>query len=108
MSAENRPHSPHENRPPESGVGPATSPDVELEFQSPSRTEPESELHFQIERTKLQTRVTALERALETSERQRTEIVTQYERLLEERTDEDDATGDETAGLVARLLGCWR
>ncbi|SDR30925.1 hypothetical protein [Natronobacterium texcoconense] len=107
MSAEQRPPSPSENRPRESSAGPEPSTDVELEFQpadeTPTRTD--AELHSRIERTKLQARVTALERALETREHQRAEIVTQYERILEERTDE---TEDETAGLLARLLERWR
>lgn len=76
-------------------------------------------LSHRIERTKLQTRVSALERALETSESRQHEIVTQYERLLAERTADADAdlvgqqrrsadngTGDD--GLLMRLLERWR
>lgn len=104
MSAEQQPHSPHENRPPESSVGPEVSTDVEpaSSDETSLRTD---DLHSRIERTKLQTRVTALEWALETRERQRAEIVTQYERLLEERTDEGEDV--EAESLLSRLLERW-
>ncbi|RKD93771.1 hypothetical protein [Halopiger aswanensis] len=75
---------------------------------------PEPPLSHRIEQTKLEARVTALERALETSEYRQQEIVTQYERLLAERTDEttrDDSSTDaatEDNGLLKRLLERWR
>lgn len=104
-----------------------TDADIELEFESPvatraqsaddSRTatqgaELDTPLAHRIERTKLQTQVTALERALETSEYRQYEIVTQYERLLAERTDDgaegEDTTASHPDGLLYRLLERWR
>ncbi|WP_459810655.1 hypothetical protein [Halopiger thermotolerans] len=110
--------------------GPAAT-DVELEFRSSAAstdlhssarspaasdatTGPEPPLSHRIEQTKLRARVTALERALETSESRQREIVAQYERLLAERTDEApsaDASQDSTDandGLLHRLLERWR
>lgn len=86
----------------EDGQGLAIESTSEL-GQETVRSEPA--LHARIERTKLQAKVRALERTLETSERQRAAIVTQYERLLEERMDEVDAS---ETGLLSRLLERWR
>lgn len=91
-------------------VGPADSAG-----RTPSAATADPSLAHRIERTKLQTRVTALERALETSEYRQHEIRTQYERLLAERTAEAPNTdgasnegGDDTDGLLYRLLERWR
>ena len=96
---------------------PASAPDIELEFRSPlestlSRTDDadglttELVLSHRIERTKLQSQIAALERELQASEHRRTQIITQYERLLEERTTEQEQTRDECSqsGLLGRLF----
>ncbi|OVE84009.1 hypothetical protein B2G88_13925 [Natronolimnobius baerhuensis] len=76
--------------------------------------ESDAPLAHRIERTKLQTQVTALERTLKTSEERQYDLITQYERLLAERTDDttqDDNTmsnKNETDGLLCRLLKYWR
>ena len=88
----------------------ATATAGAVRTKSPAAADP---LSHRIERTKLQARVTALERALETSEYRQHEIRTQYERLLAERTEaaRDDggsADEDERDGLLYRLLERWR
>ncbi|AXR79797.1 hypothetical protein [Natrarchaeobaculum sulfurireducens] len=96
---------------------PAPAPDIDLEFRSPLesallRTDDPDEvptelvLSHRIERTKLQSQIAALERELQASEHRRTQIITQYERLLEERTTEQERTRDECSksGLLGRLF----
>ncbi|AEH36018.1 hypothetical protein [Halopiger xanaduensis] len=131
MSADQRPSQTPEPQTNREQTG-AAATDVELEFRSSaasteahsnasstpaaapdSTTAREPPLSHRIERTALRARVTALERALETSESRQQEIVTQYERVLAERTDETQdgsSTGSADAddGLLRRLLERWR
>ncbi|WP_049924249.1 hypothetical protein [Halopiger djelfimassiliensis] len=90
-------------------------PDVELAFEpigSSVRSDRDasrstSTLPARIERRRLRARIAALEHALETSERRRQAILTQYERLLDER--ENDIEREETSGrIVDRLFDRWR
>ncbi|MXV62818.1 hypothetical protein GS429_12225 [Natronorubrum sp. JWXQ-INN-674] len=63
-----------------------------------------------MERTRLRMQVAALERALETSERQRQSVIDRYERLLAERDDShrDLSTGERRTGSsLRRLLTGW-
>jgi len=96
----------------------AARPGLELERHAPleaSRSSPddagdpttERVLSHRIERTKLQTRIAALEQELEASERRQKQLVTQYERVLEERTAEAERHRPEQSGsrLLSRLLG---
>lgn len=130
MSAEQRPPTTRYYRPHPSPEGPTregtaeTDPDdtdaaddeYEFRFRSSasptatSRSTDDPHLPTCIERVELRSRVIALERALETSERRRQAIITQYERLLEERTGADDSSADagRARTLAARLLERWR
>ena len=96
----------------------ATRPGLELEFRAPLEAtrsspddagEPATELvlSHRIERTKLQTQIAALEQELKASERRRTQLVTQYERLLEERTAEAERNRIDRSRprLLRRLFG---
>ncbi len=69
----------------------------------------EPPLAYRIERTRLRTRIAALERAVETSERRRQEVIDQYERVLRNRDETNDVTvPSEPAGplaLLSRLIG---
>ncbi|SFC25896.1 hypothetical protein SAMN05444422_106105 [Halobiforma haloterrestris] len=104
--------------------------EYEYRFRSPeassrsprSRSPDDTDLSTRIERARLQSRVTALERALTTSERRRRSVITQYERLLEDRTEALEGAGtrdhdgdsnrdrdrDRDPGLLGRLLERWR
>ncbi|APW97014.1 hypothetical protein CHINAEXTREME_04165 [Halobiforma lacisalsi AJ5] len=85
----------------------------EMSSRSPrSRSPDDTDLSTRIERARLQSRVTALERALTTSERRRRAVITQYERLLEDRTEALEESGDcdrdRDPSLLRRLLERWR
>ena len=71
-------------------------------------TPAEPPLHARIERTQLRLQVTALERALETSERRRQTVIDRYEHLLAEReaaTNESSTSESQPESSLKRLLG---
>ncbi|WP_408959834.1 hypothetical protein [Natrinema sp. 74] len=117
MSAEQRGYTPVtaiDERSRITSIGP--TPGTDSRFESPFRRSStvdagrfELPLTYRIERTRLRARVAALERAVETSEQRRQDVIDQYERLLADR---DDADGPERSGpasrsrpLLSRLIG---
>ncbi|PCR91630.1 hypothetical protein [Natrinema ejinorense] len=75
----------------------------------PSGSEPrEPPLSYRIERTRLRTRIAALEDALATSRTRRQAVVDQYERVLSDRDDSNDpslaSSDSRSRSLLARLL----
>ncbi|SEQ86658.1 hypothetical protein [Natrinema salaciae] len=65
-------------------------------------------LSYRIERTQLRVRITALERALETSENRRQAVIDRYERLLADRDEVAESTAaaeEEPQTLLERLIG---
>ncbi|ELY64881.1 hypothetical protein [Natrinema versiforme] len=68
----------------------------------------DSPLSSRIERTRLRTRIAALECALETSERRRQAVIDRYERLLADRDDSTDSPSElsdsQSQSLLARLI----
>ncbi len=74
-------------------------------FSDSGRLEPP--LAYRIERTRLRARVAALERAVETSEQRRQDIIEQYERLLADRDHVDSVSesSGESSPLLSRLIG---
>ena len=67
-------------------------------------TQTEPPLPYRIERTRHRARITALERELAASERRQQSIVTQYERLLEDRSADVESTRSQDRSFLERLF----
>ncbi|WP_222915075.1 hypothetical protein [Natrinema sp. SYSU A 869] len=81
---------------------PSRRPSLDSDRQEPP-------LSYKIERTRLHTRIAALENALETSENRRQAVIDQYERLLESRDEPSGSSlsppDSQSRTLLARLVG---